>query len=452
MSIRRRDFLRLAVSASAAATVGACAEEEDAEPQSTTTDPDSASADTAGPDAGVTEDLGIGAQDVQGAEPSEVYGPSWMHLVGTTAVVRLQTLGSRPGRIFYTTADGEVEAEVEIDTRDLTYAWPPQGFDLIVDYPDLPGTYTVHTARLPVSATSETRWRFVEEGRAETTGVCPAVPAAGSAFRVGWISDTMQPASTDVGTMLGETAPVLWLHGGDIQYQSNPLDTWRGFFEAFQTSFRTSYVALAAGNHDYEQQDEFGAQYSRLFRGQFPDSQNDTYGSIRIGSALFVMLNSEDDFREGDGDGSQFTWASQLLQEAAANPDIRQIIVGFHRPFYTFSNSQANLNTRAQWHPLFKQSGVSLILTGHNHCYERFDVEGMHYIVDGGGGALTYDVDDTRSFIVQNAPEDLPLRKVAERTHGVTTLDFAADGAVTVTRVNINGATTDSFTIPPRPS
>ena len=74
----------------------------------------------------------------------------------------------------------------------------------------------------------------------------------------------------------------------------------------------------------------------------------------------------------------------------------------------------------------------------------------MHYIVDGGGGALTYDVDDTRSFIVQNAPEDLPLRKVAERTHGVTTLDFAADGAVTVTRVNINGATTDSFTIPPR--
>ena len=238
MSIRRRDFLRLAVSASAAATVGACADEEDPVQDPSTSEPDSASPDVATADAGVTEDLGIGTQDVQGAEPSEIYGPSWMHLVGTTAIVRLQTLGNRPGRLFYETADGEVEAEVETDTRDLTYAWPPQGFDLIVDYPDLPGTYTVHTARVPVSATADTRWRFVEEGRAETTGVCPAVPADGTAFRVGWISDTMQPASTDVGRVLGEAAPTIWLHGGDIQYQSNPLDTWRGFFEAFQTSFR----------------------------------------------------------------------------------------------------------------------------------------------------------------------------------------------------------------------
>jgi predicted phosphodiesterase len=445
MSIRRRDFFRLAMSASAAATVGACAGEEESDQEPTTTDPDAAS-----PDVAVAEDLGLGTQDVEGAEPSELYGPSWMHLVGATAIVRLQTLGNRPGRLYYSTPDGEVEAELEVDTRDLTYEWPPQGFDLIVDFPDLAGTYTVHTARIPVSATAETRWRFVEAGRAETVGSCPAVPAAGTAFRVGWISDTMQPASADVGRMLAESTPVMWLHGGDIQYQSNPLDTWRGFFEAFHASFRTSYVALAAGNHDYENQEEFGAQYSRLFRGQFPDSQSDAYGSIRIGSILFVMLNSEDDFRDGDGDGTQFAWASQALQEAAANPDIRQIIVGFHRPFYTFSNSQANLNTRAQWHPLFRQSGVSLILTGHNHCYERFDVDGMHYIVDGGGGALTYDVDDTRSYIVQNSPEDLPLRKVAERTHGVTTLDFAADGALTVTRVNINGATSDTFTIPPR--
>ena len=69
--------------------MGACAEEEDTDQQSNTTDPDSASTDTAAPDAGMTEDLGIGTQDVQGAEPSELYGPSWMHLVGTTAVVRL---------------------------------------------------------------------------------------------------------------------------------------------------------------------------------------------------------------------------------------------------------------------------------------------------------------------------------------------------------------------------
>ena len=37
--------------------------------------------------------------------------------------------------------------------------------------------------------------------------------------------------------------------------------------------------------------------------------------------------------------------------------------------------------------PLFEQYGVDVVFTGHNHNYERNEVNGVTYIVTGGGGA-----------------------------------------------------------------
>ena len=38
----------------------------------------------------------------------------------------------------------------------------------------------------------------------------------------------------------------------------------------------------------------------------------------------------------------------------------------------------------------YKQWGADLVLAGHDHTYERFEIDGLPYVVNGLGGAVFY--------------------------------------------------------------
>ena len=73
-------------------------------------------------------------------------------------------------------------------------------------------------------------------------------------------------------------------------------------------------------------------------------------------------------------------------------------------------------------------------------------VDGVHYMTDGGGGALTYDLEEGREEVEAARPGESELRVVAERSYGCTELVIDG-GTVSVTRLNVDGETTDSFTV-----
>ena len=60
---------------------------------------------------------------------------------------------------------------------------------------------------------------------------------------------------------------------------------------------------------------------------------------------------------------------------------------------------------------------------GHVHGYERFVVDGVHYMTDGGGGALTYDLEEGREEVEAARPGESELRVVAEGRMGVLVID-----------------------------
>jgi len=70
----------------------------------------------------------------------------------------------------------------------------------------------------------------------------------------------------------------------------------------------------------------------------------------------------------------QVNFAKDKLREASSNSNIEWIIVCYHKPSVTSDTDGghgpeegfANI-----YHPLFDQFGVDLILTGHNHNYQR---------------------------------------------------------------------------------
>lgn len=90
------------------------------------------------------------------------------------------------------------------------------------------------------------------------------------------------------------------------------------------------------------------------------------------------------------GDAAQRGW----LVSELAKPTPRWKVVAFHQPAYSCSAHDGSAAVVAAWVDVFERYGVDLVLTGHDHNYQRFDPRGgVTHVVAGGGGAPLYDID-----------------------------------------------------------
>ncbi len=85
-------------------------------------------------------------------------------------------------------------------------------------------------------------------------------------------------------------------------------------------------------------------------------------------------------------DKRQLEW----LQKALAGSGSEWKIVYFHHPIYSSgARHGSDLGLRAVLEPLFVQYGVSLVLAGHDHFYERTKPQqGIHHFVIGGSAKV----------------------------------------------------------------
>jgi acid phosphatase type 7 len=158
---------------------------------------------------------------------------------------------------------------------------------------------------------------------------------------------------------------------GDEQYETGELS-------AFMASFDRSWGRLkplirpVPGNHEYSQPGAVG--YFDYFNG--PGVQDGPAGdrsrgyySFDVGSWHVVGLNSECANVGGCGDGSpQLAW---LRADLAAHPTACTLAF-LHRPRFTsgrFSDGQTDV--LPLWQALY-DANADLVLSGHEHFYERF--------------------------------------------------------------------------------
>jgi tartrate-resistant acid phosphatase type 5 len=121
---------------------------------------------------------------------------------------------------------------------------------------------------------------------------------------------------------------------------------------------------------------------------------------------------------------------------AAAREPVK--IVSVHQPPYTAGFHAPSATQQRLFVPLFRAHGVSLVLSGHNHAYERMVVGGITYMVTGGGGAAVYPC-------VRLAPG---LRRCAPEHHFLE-VDAALSGIV-VRAVRADGSTIERVRVPVR--
>lgn len=436
----RRTFIARSSLAGAAIWSGACADEP-APPAEVDLGMDQA------PD--LTPDVEeMGDADMPDAAPAlvPVNKPPFVQFMGQgRARLRLETPDPAPLTLRLEGAGQARDIACQAQTSFLAYAWPPNPFLVMrTDHPDVSGDATLHEAIIEGLVAGERyQWSIALSETHVLTGSFRAPPARGQAFRLGWISDTMQPNATPTALQLAAQSPDVVIHGGDLQYMTNPFDTWNGFFHAMAPVNAQAALHVCVGNHEYEEQDEYDVHFVRLFTGQGDPGAQVDYHAFTYGSARFILINSETDM--DDPESAQHQWLLTQLDVARAASQI--IIVAFHRPYFTFSRSRPSFATRDIMHPIFVQAGVRVVFTGHNHCYERFEVDGVHYVMDGGGGAGKYDPNHNRMSILDASPTDEALRQNFTMEHGVSVLDLGADGSLSLTRVNIDGAVFEQVTL-----
>ena len=420
----------------------------DAGPSPDTSDAADASDTSAAPDA--PDAVRGAAEDLADAErPQGTKGP-FMHVlaaeVGEAPRLRwrVESRGEATLSLHVTDAEGgAVYAGVSaVTSADVDFAWPPSTA-VTVENRDEPGRYSVHEWVLsPPEGARGARLTWEVRGLrgGPVSGSVRVPPAAGEAYRVGWVSDTMFPTSVPVAEQLAAQGCDLLLHGGDIQYQSNPLDTWNGYFAAFADAHRHAPMHYCVGNHEYENVEEVDAMTTRLFGLEVGGYQAFTYAGWR-----WILMNSERGF--GVDTHVQMRFLVRELDLVENSPDLRGAVCAFHRPYYTLSRSRPDVDARASVHPRLRDAGVKLVLTGHNHCYERFEVEGVTYIMDGGGGAGLYNPDHYADLIESERPGEGALRVVSERRFGLTVMDVGADGRIEGRRVRDTGEESDRWTV-----
>jgi len=140
-------------------------------------------------------------------------------------------------------------------------------------------------------------------------------------------------------------------------------------------------IVASLGNHDV--QNDGGVAEMALF------GMPARYYERQVGPVDLFVLDAND-----PTDPAQRAW----LQGALAASKAPWKVVVFHQPAYSCGLHGSRPEVQKQWTGLFQQYGVQLVLTGHDHDYQRFArIGGVTYIVDGGGAARLYPVGDCPS-------------------------------------------------------
>jgi 3',5'-cyclic AMP phosphodiesterase CpdA len=161
--------------------------------------------------------------------------------------------------------------------------------------------------------------------------------------------------------------------------------TPRGYADAFERPYKTLLDAgvrffAILGNHD----DPNELRYPGF------NMNGQRYYTFARGHTRFIALDTN------VLDAKQIAWFENALK-ASLEP---WKIVYFHHPLYSNgSRHGSNVELRVKLEPLLVRYGVNLVLSGHDHHYERFKPQkGVTYFVAGSGGKL-------RSGGVDSAPE-----------------------------------------------
>jgi uncharacterized protein (TIGR03437 family) len=250
--------------------------------------------------------------------------------------------------------------------------------------------------------------------------------------------------------MLKEQAELV-LHLGDLAYPRGSFAEYHAhYFDIYRDLMKRVPFCPCPGNHGYMTREAY--PYLTVHElpqlDVAPENEKGRYYSFDWANVHFVSLDTNTPLvRASRGNSPMLKW---LDEDLAATDKFWKIVFFHHPPYAGGPNETDPLSIMAREHvvPILERHNVQLVLSGHEHSYQRTvpirggrevsAAEGTTYITDGGGGVHLYDV------------HPHPLVKFARSIHSYLRIEVT-DAQLTVRAIGTRGDVIDEVTLTPPP-
>ncbi len=232
-------------------------------------------------------------------------------------------------------------------------------------------------------------------------------PAGAQPFRFVFFGDNRSGDAAHqqiVDAILTEPGVAFVLNTGDMVDDGEVEEQWQRFFEIEGELMARLPVFPTIGNH--EEDDGEVPIWERLFAPPTEASGSEHYYAFTWGNLRVIVLDGHVEvdpwylcllqLKPFDDclNVQQQAFVEDALAEASADPAIEHLFAVVHGGPYSSKSSRTGSAQMRSLLPAFLEAGVELILSGHDHYYEHgISANGIHYIVNGAGGAPLYEAD-----------------------------------------------------------
>jgi Calcineurin-like phosphoesterase/Purple acid Phosphatase, N-terminal domain len=232
-----------------------------------------------------------------------------------------------------------------------------------------------------------------------------------------------QMATTFTNDPLYQT---LSFHVGDWV---NDGDTESGWTNEFFGRSRSNTLFMQAnlpiqgcmGNHEYS-----GVLYEKYW--PYPFEPGGRYFSFDYGPAHIAVIDQYTDYSPGS---TQYNW----LQNDLTNSTKEWKFIVLHEPGWSAGGHSNDSNVQDWIQPLCLTHRVDIVFCGHNHYYAHCEVQGVHHVTTGGGGAPLYSPSSNADYLVY-----------AEAVYQFCEIDIQGDQLYFTAR-DVNGSVVENFTV-----
>lgn len=322
-------------------------------------------------------------------------GPWLQHVTPTSAVVRVEVEPPAPATL-------EVGLSTTVGSADA-------GPGSVIESREVRSLHTILVKGLQPG----TRYPFtVRAHGVPKYGALTTAPADGTGepfrFLVYGDNRTDDAAHAAVVRAMVASASSFLVNTGDMVEHGGTASHWQTFFDIEAPLTRERPLFAVVGNHELV--DGAGADYVRYFGpaelpkaavapspaitgvplhdgGIVPLSLDQLSGTFRWSNARFFLINGMVSYTTGP----TRAWLDQVLADADAEPGLVWRVVVIHHGLRSSGPHGDNrLLQEANIAEVLRAHKVDLVLSGHDHIYERGFADGLPYIVSGGGGAPVY--------------------------------------------------------------
>tara|TARA_R110002096_G_scaffold97694_22_gene217868 strand:+ start:2744 stop:4792 length:2049 start_codon:yes stop_codon:yes gene_type:complete len=244
-------------------------------------------------------------------------------------------------------------------------------------------------------------------------------------------SDTQRLVRDEMVKSHNADAADFLIHVGDV-HQGDGSDYDPIYFDVYKELLSKMNFYLSIGNHDTYTNN--AAPYLDDF--YYPTNNADSterYYSYRWANSFFINIDSNLDMRKGS---PQYIFIEEALKSERQQTAMWTFAYFHHPPYCEFwPEWDGHDVVREDLMPLFESYGVDIVFNGHTHAYEHGELNGVHYVISGGGGGS-----------LDPFGRDVPHISYSEAVYHYSRVDIN-DTKLSFKAVDRHGELVDRFTI-----